>query len=109
MYNPGLRNPRRNMLICVAATLVAWAFVAWGAFEMHQAGEETFGSGLKIGLALLPVLLGPFMILNFRLGVKVFAAIRRGENEIGRWTVPPPSSPGSQPTTMPSMHVGVRT
>ena len=75
------------MLICVAVTLVAWAFVAWGAFEMHQTGEETLGSGLKIGLALLPALLGPLAILNFRLGTKVFAAIRRGEDEIARWTV----------------------
>ena len=87
MYNSGLRNPRRNMLICVAVTFVAWAFVAWGAFEMHQNGEETLGSALKIGLALLPALLGPFMILNFWLGVKVFAAIRRGEDELARWTV----------------------
>lgn len=88
MYNSGLRNPRRNMLICVAVTFVAWVFVAWGALEMHLAGEETLSSALKIGFALLPALLGPFMILNFWLGVKVFAAIRRGENEIARWTVP---------------------
>ena len=75
------------MLIGVAITLVAWAFVAWGAFEMHAAGQETFGSGLKIGLALVPALLAPFIIYNFWRGMKVFVAIRRGENEIGRWTV----------------------
>jgi len=87
MLSPGIREPRRNMLICVAVTLVAWGFIAWGAFEIHETGEETVASGLKIALALLPAILGPFMILNFWLGIKVFAAIRRGKDEIGRWTV----------------------
>jgi hypothetical protein len=85
--DPGLRNPRRNLLICVGVTLVACAFIAWGAVEMVQAGGETDGSGLKIGLALLPAILGPAAAFNFWRGVKVFAAIKRGENEIGRWTV----------------------
>jgi hypothetical protein len=87
VFSPGIRNPRRSMLIGVAITLAAWAFVAWGAFEMQAAGQETLGSGLKIGLGLLPALLAPFIIFNFWRGTKVFAAIRRGENEIGRWTV----------------------
>ncbi|TWT15109.1 hypothetical protein [Reyranella sp. CPCC 100927] len=86
MHNHGIRNPQRSALICVAVTVVAWAFVAWGALEMHMAGEETLGSGLKIGLALLPAILAPAMFYNFWRGMKVFAAIRRGENEIGRWT-----------------------
>lgn len=85
--SPGVRNPRRSALICAAVTLVAWASVAWGALEMHAAGRETLGSGLKIGLALLPAILAPFMFTNFWRGMKVFAAIRRGENEIGRWMV----------------------
>jgi len=72
------------MLISVAAMLAAWAFVNWGAFAMRQAGKEMLGSGLKIGLALLPAILGPLMIFNFRRGMKVFAAIRCGENEIAR-------------------------
>jgi len=74
--------------ICVAVTLAAWASIAWGALEMHLEGGETLGSGLKIGLALLPGILGPFAAYNFWRGVKVFAAIRRGENQVARWTVP---------------------
>lgn len=87
MHDPGLRNPRRNFLICVGVTLVAWAFVAWGAYEMRAEEKETIGSALKVGLALLPAILGPAAIYNFWRGMKVFAAIRGGENEIGRWTV----------------------
>ena len=87
MHNPGLRNPRRNFLICVSVTLVAWAFVAWGAYEIRTEEKETVGSALKVGLALLPAIFGPVAIYNFWRGMKVFAAIRRGENEIGRWTV----------------------
>ena len=87
MHNTGLREPRRNLLISLAATLLAWAFVAWGALEMRETGQEAIGPGLKVGLALLPAIFGPFAIYNFWLGIKVFAAIRRGENEIGRWTV----------------------
>lgn len=87
MFSPGIHNPWRSLYGCVAVTLVAWAFVAWGAFEMHAAGKETLGSGLKIGLALLPAILAPAAAYNFWRGVKVFADIRRGENEIGRWTV----------------------
>lgn len=83
----GIRNPRRSVRICVAVTVAAWAFIAWGAFEMHAAGEETLGSGLKIGLALLPAIIAPAFAYNFWRALKIFAAIRRGENEIGRWTV----------------------
>ena len=54
---------------------------------MHLAGGETYGSGMKIGLALLPAILGPAAAFNFWRGVKAFAAIKRGDKEIGRWTV----------------------
>lgn len=87
MAGHGIRNPRRSALICVAVTLLAWAFIAWGAFEMQQAGEETFGAALKIGVALLPAILAPAFFLNFWAGMKRFAAIRRGENAVARWTV----------------------
>ena len=87
MHNTGLRNPRCNLFISLAVTFVAWAFVAWGAIEMREAGQDALGPALKVGLALLPAIFGPFAIYNFRLGMKVFAAIRRGENEIGRWKV----------------------
>jgi hypothetical protein len=87
MCGLGARNPRLNFRICLGVTLAAWAFVAWGALEMHMKGAETMGSALKIGIGLLPAILGPVMAWNFWRGMKVFAAFRRGENVIARWTV----------------------
>lgn len=87
MSGHGFRNPRLHLRISLAVTFLAWAIVAWGALEMHLAGEETLGASLKIGLALLPGILGPLAIANFWRGTQVVAAIRRGENAIGRWTV----------------------
>jgi hypothetical protein len=75
------------MLICVAITVAAFASIAWGVWEMQAAGQETLGSGLKIGLALLPAILGPLMVWNFWWATNVFAAIRRGEKQIARWTI----------------------
>lgn len=87
MFDLGVRHPRRNMLVCLDVTLVAWASVAWGAFEMGEADQEALGPHLMVGLGLVPAILAPAFALNFWRGVKVFAAIRRGENAIGRWTV----------------------
>ncbi|MDP3494609.1 MAG: hypothetical protein Q8R82_15980 [Hyphomonadaceae bacterium] len=87
MFSPGIRNPQRSLLICLAITLAACASIAWGVIEMNVAGQETLGSGLKIGIALLPAILAPFMALNFWGGTKVMASMRRGENAIARWTV----------------------
>lgn len=87
MFSAGIRNPERSVQICVVITLVAWASLAWGIFEMHATGQDTLSSGLKIGLAILPAILAPAMALNFWFGVKAIAALRRGENAIARWTV----------------------
>jgi hypothetical protein len=87
VFSAGIRNPGRSLLICVAITLAALGSIAWGVIEMQMAGRETLGSGLKIGLAILPAIIGPLMAWNFWWGTKVFASIRRGENVIGRWTV----------------------
>jgi len=87
VFSAGIRKPRRSVLICLAITLVSWTSVAWGLIEMQATGQDTLSSGLKIGLALLPAILAPLMAFNFWHGMKVFAAIKRGENEIARWTV----------------------
>ena len=86
MFSPGIRNPHRSVLICLAVTLVSWVSIAWGIAEMSAAGQETQSSGLKIGLALLPAIIAPLMAWNFWWGMKVIARIRRGENQIVRWT-----------------------
>lgn len=88
MFSPGIRNPQRSLLICVAITLAACASIAWGVIEMNAAGQETLGSGLKIGLALLPAILAPLMALNFWGAMKAMASMRRGENAIARWGIP---------------------
>jgi hypothetical protein len=87
VFSAGIRNPGRSFLICVAITLAALGSIAWGVIEMQMAGQETLSSGLKIGFAILPAIIGPLMAWNFWWGTKVFASIRRGENVIGRWTV----------------------
>lgn len=87
MFSAGIRNPGRSLLICVAITLAALASIAWGVFEMNAAGQETLGSGLMIGLAILPAILGALMAWNFWWAMTVFASIRRGENVIGRWSI----------------------
>ncbi|RYG28800.1 MAG: hypothetical protein EON93_17870, partial [Burkholderiales bacterium] len=87
VFSAGIRNPGLSFLICVVITLAALGSIAFGVIEMQMAGRETLGSGLKIGLAILPAIIGPLMAWNFWWGTKVFASIQRGENVIGRWTV----------------------
>lgn len=87
MFSPGIRNPQRSVLICVAVALLSWASIAWGVVEMRAEGQETSGSGLKIGLAMLPAIIAPLMALNFWGGMRVIASIRRGGKTIARWTV----------------------
>lgn len=86
MFSPGIRNPHRSVIICLVITAIAWTSVAWGVVEMWTTGD-TPSSGMKIGLGLLPAILGPLMALNFWAGMKVFAAIKRGDNQIARWSV----------------------
>ena len=87
MLSAGVRNPRRSMFICAGITLVAWASVAWGTYELNSTDEEPLGASLMVGIGLLPAMLAPFLVLNFWRGVKVFAAIGRGERQIARWHV----------------------
>lgn len=87
MLSPGIRNPRHSVIICVVVAVLSWASIAWGIMEMTTAGQETQSSGLKIGLALLPAIIAPLFALNFWSGMKVIARIRRGDNQIARWTV----------------------
>jgi hypothetical protein len=88
MLSAGIHNPRRNLAIALGVTLLAWASIAWGILEMQANGwEETTASGLKIGLAMLPALFGPFMILNFWWAVRIVAALKHGKKVLGRWQV----------------------
>lgn len=88
MPNTGVRNPGRSVLIASAMTAIAWGSVAYGFWEMSVAGVETARSAAMIGLGLLPAILGPFFVFNFWVGMRVIAAVRRGENVIARWRIP---------------------
>ena len=87
MRNSGLRNPARNALICLAM-FVGGAVSVWsGVAEMNAAGAETSSSAAKIGIGLFVGIIGFLFQFNFWWGVRVMRAMRRGENEIARWTV----------------------
>jgi hypothetical protein len=74
------------MGIAIAITLLSWASVAWGVLEMRgNDWQETTASGLKIGLALLPALLAPFMVLNFWWAVRIVEELCAGKNVLARW------------------------
>ncbi len=87
--NAGIRNPRLNFWIAVALFVLGSGAIAWGALDMALAGAESAGSAIKIGGGILPALIGLLMSFNFRWAVRLVAAMRRGENVIARWTVPP--------------------
>jgi hypothetical protein len=88
MLSNGIRNPRRSLAICITLLLLSWASLGWGIWEMHAAGGgETFGSALKIGLALLPAILLPFMAANFWWAGRVTAKLKAGETALVRWRV----------------------
>ena len=89
MFSGGIRNPVLQLRIALAITLVSWALILWGLLEMRAAGwADERSSGTKIGLGMLPGIIGPFMVLNFWSAVRIVAALRRGENVLARWHVP---------------------
>jgi hypothetical protein len=83
----GVRNPSAYMWLSLGVMLVAWACVAWGAHALLRTGGQELVPSLMVGIGLLPAMLAPFAALNFWWGVRVFAAIRRGQGVIGRWSV----------------------
>lgn len=89
MRNNGLRNPARGALICLAMFLGGAVSVMSGASEMQKLGAETVSSAAQIGIGLLAGIMGFLFQFNFWWGVRVMRAMRRGENEIARWTISP--------------------
>lgn len=87
MKGVGVRNPQGWFRLCLGVTLVAWACVAWGAYELLRTGQEELVPSLMVGAGILPAIFAPLLALNFWWGVRVFAAMRRGDGVIGRWTV----------------------
>jgi hypothetical protein len=90
MRNTGLRNPAASALICFAV-FVGGAVSVWsGVSEMNAlGGAETNSSAAKIGIGLFFAIMGFLFQFNFLWGVRVMRAMRRGKDEIARWTVSP--------------------
>jgi hypothetical protein len=88
MRGIGVRNPRSYLILCLGVTLLSWLCVAWGALLLRGTEEEEpLGPSMMVGLGILPAIFAPFLVWNFWRGVRVFAAIRRGDELIGRWSV----------------------
>lgn len=86
--NAGVRNPRRSVLICAGLLAASVAVLVFGIARMILAGAETQLSTFSIVLGAVGSIAFFFLLLNFTWGMRVIAAIRRGENVIARWTVP---------------------
>ena len=89
MRNHGLGDPARNAIVCLVLVLGSAASVLWGIAEMNALGHETPASGAAIGVGLVIGILSFGMLFLFLKGVRIVRAMRRGENEIARWIVPP--------------------
>lgn len=91
MRNRGVRRPGRSVLICAAMLVGGALSVLSGAVEMNALGHETPSTALRIGGGLVVAIFGGLLIFNFAWGMRVIAAMRRGDGVIARWTVPPRS------------------
>lgn len=87
--NAGVRNPVRNVRICLALTFASLTALVAGILAMRSKGAETTASGIAIAFGLLGTVVFPLLLANFVWATRIFAAIQRGENVIARWTVPP--------------------
>lgn len=86
--NAGVRRPDRNVRICLALLGASVIALVSGILAMRSAGAETTASATAIALGLLGSIVFSLMLANFVWATRVFAAIKRGENVIARWTVP---------------------
>ena len=89
MTGIGIANPGRSVAIAVGILVVGAVAVGAGTLMMYAAGHETMTSAALIGTGMLLTIFGLFATVNFAWAVRRVSAIRRGEGEIARWTVPP--------------------
>jgi hypothetical protein len=89
MRNRGLNQPGRNVLICLAVALLGTLAIWTGVSDMNALGYETAWTASRIGFGIIVVVLSLALVPNFIWGMRVVAAIQRGEGVIARWTVAP--------------------
>ena len=86
----GLSNPRRSVKICIAMLVIGIGGILWGVWEMdRRGGAETGGTAIAIGGGMLLTIIGALFLFNFIWAVRLTEAMKRGEDVIARWTVPP--------------------
>ena len=83
----GLSNPRRSVVLCLAGLAIGAAALAWGIWAMDDA--ENAPASIAVAIGLLFCIVFPLFLFNFLWAVRLTEAMRRGENVIARWTVPP--------------------
>jgi hypothetical protein len=86
--NAGVRRPSRSALISLVLLVASVGALLSGILAMTGAGAESTFSAIAIALGGLGSIIFLFTLINFVWGMRVFDAIRRGENVITRWTVP---------------------
>ncbi|MEQ1929003.1 MAG: hypothetical protein ABL957_00530 [Parvularculaceae bacterium] len=89
MRGVSVRKPERSLAICLGASVIAVWAVASGALEMRATGQDGGWPGVKVGVGLVFLILGPLVALNFYRGVKAIADLKAGKRVIARWTVSP--------------------
>jgi len=80
----GLSNPRRSVMICVAAIAAGGAMLLIGILM----GGDQGPAPVLIAVGLLVVIVFPLFLLNFLWAVRVTERMKRGDGVIARWTVP---------------------
>jgi len=84
-----MNRPGFNLLVCLGVALVGAVSIWTGVSDMNALGYETAWTAGRIGLGIIVVVLGLAMVPNFIWGMRVVAALERGEGVIARWTVAP--------------------
>lgn len=86
--NAGIRNPALQVRICLALLAASVTALVAGILAMRSAGAESAASGIAIAFGIIGTVIFSLMLGNFIWATRIFAAIKRGQNVIARWTVP---------------------
>jgi hypothetical protein len=89
MRNRGMNRPGFYLLICLGVALAGALSIWTGVNDMNALGHETAWTAGRIAFGIIAVVLGLALVPNFIWGMRVVAALQRGEGVIARWTVAP--------------------
>lgn len=83
----GIRNPRRQVKICIAGIALGATALLAGVLAMDGPDGPVWAHAAT-GIGLLLCIVFPLFLFNFLWAVRLTTALQRGENVIARWTVP---------------------